>query len=72
MISKTSGLAGIAYWINENFSLSGEAAIDKNDLLVVALKEWIDKEYEEGRQSSISNHELETKIEEFAPQRFTK
>lgn len=34
MIGKTSGLAGIAYWINDNYDLTGDAAIAKNDPLV--------------------------------------
>jgi len=62
-ISKTSGLAGIAYWINVNYHLSGEDAFGKRDPLVVALKEWIDKEYEDGRQTVLSTGELEEKIE---------
>ena len=71
-ISKTSGLAGIAYWINNNFPKAKEKGItvDKRDLLVIALKEWVDKEYEQGRQTAISNSELEAKIEELAPDRF--
>ena len=66
MISKTSGLAGIAYWINQNFDLTGENMIDKRDPLVAALKEWVDKEYESGRTTSLSNEELELKIEQLS------
>ena len=66
MISKTSGLAGIAYWINENYNLTGENAIDKKDPLVVSLKTWVDQLYEDGRVSSLSNTELEEKIEELS------
>ncbi len=71
-ISKTSGLAGIAYWINNNFPKARDKGItvDKKDLLVISLKEWIDKEYEDGRQTAISNQELEEKIAELAPNRF--
>lgn len=69
-ISKTSGLAGIAYWINMNYELKGENMINKNDPLVVKLKEWVDDEYETGRVSSIANSELHEKISEFAPNRF--
>ncbi len=70
MISKTSGLAGIAYWINENYQLTGTDAIDKRDPLVVAMKAWIDKEYESGRVASLSTHELEEKIAELSGGRF--
>ena len=66
MVSKTSGLAGIAYWINENYGLSEAERLDKRSPLVVAMKEWIDAEYENGRQTSLSVEELETKIEELS------
>ena len=63
MIGKASGLAGIAYWINDNYRLEGDEQVDKKSELVVRLKEWIDAEYAGGRQTSLSNDELETKIE---------
>ncbi len=64
-IGKASGLAGIAYWINQNY----QEKLDKKDPLVAQLKAWIDAEYEGGRQTVLSNKELETKIEELAPDR---
>ncbi len=62
MIGKTSGLAGIAYWINDYYHLDGERAVDKKSDVVIRLKEWIDAEYAGGRQTSLSSHELEDKI----------
>ena len=72
LIGKASGLAGIAYWINENYRLSASEAVDKRDPLVISLKEWIDKEYEGGRQTSLSTGELEEKIEELSGKRFNR
>ena len=69
-ISKTSGLAGIAYWINQTYSLEGEDLLDKRSDLVVAMKEWVDLQYEEGRQTCMTDHELEEKIEQLAPGRY--
>ncbi len=66
MLSNTSGLAGIAYWINDAYRLKGDEMVDKKDPLVLALKEWIDAEYGNGRQTSLSNHEIESKIEELS------
>ena len=66
MVGKNSGLAGIAYWINANYRLTGEAALEKHTPLVVAMKEWIDREYENGRQTALTTRELETKIEELS------
>ena len=72
MIGKTSGLAGIAYWINENYQLTAGEAISKHDPLVIAMKEWIDREYEGGRVSSLSTHELEEKLEQLSGGRFRR
>lgn len=69
-ISNTSGLAGIAYWINDNYSLGENERVDKKSPLVIALKEWIDEEYEQGRQSTISNMEIERKILEISNGQF--
>ena len=70
MVSKTSGLAGIAYWINDNYGLTADETVGKNDPLVAQLKHWVDEEYENGRQNTLSRRELEEKIEELAPGRF--
>ena len=71
-VAKTSGLAGIAYWINQNYRLTGDAQIDKHDPLVLALKGWVDAEYEDGRQTVLSVKELKAKIAELAPGRFAQ
>ena len=69
MVTKTSGLAGIAYWINSNYHLEGDKKVDKHDPLVVAMKAWVDQEYEDGRITVLSNHELEEKIAELSDYR---
>ncbi|MBQ8391877.1 MAG: 2-isopropylmalate synthase [Clostridia bacterium] len=71
-ISKTSGLAGIAYWINDNYSLEGDKCVDKKSPLVTELKAWIDMEYEQGRQSMLSTVEIERKIEEISKGEFKR
>ena len=68
MVTKTSGLAGIAYWINEHYELTGDKVIDKRDPVVLAMKTWIDEEYENGRQTMLSDGELEQKLRELSAQ----
>ena len=65
-ISKTSGLAGIAYWINQNYRLKGERQLDKRAKLVEQMKDWVDAQYEGGRTAALSNEELEQKIDELS------
>ena len=69
-VGKTSGLAGIAYWINHNYGLKGENEVDKKDPAVIALKEWVDTEYQNGRQTAISDSELEKHLKELSGGRF--
>ena len=57
-VSNTSGLAGIAHWINTYFKLKGDKAVQKNDPIVVNVKEWVDKEYESGRVTVMTDEEL--------------
>ena len=63
-ISNTSGLAGIAYWINEHYGLTGSDMVTKDSDMVKRLKEWVDEMYSDGRTTCLSNRELEDKIEE--------
>ena len=58
-ISNTSGLAGIAYWMNTNYALCGDAMLTKQDKIVQIMKEEIDKEYSDGRTTVMSDDELE-------------
>ena len=57
-ISNTSGLAGIAHWINRHYDVPEEQKIDKKSELAMAVKAWVDDQYENGRVTVISNDEL--------------
>ena len=69
-VSKTSGAAGIAFWINATFRLPKEEQVGKTDSLVMELKAWVDEQYETGRQTVMSYGEMIEKIQELAPGRF--
>lgn len=61
-INNTSGLAGIAYWINQYYALEDADKIDKTHPIVAQVKALIDKEYEEGRCSVMGDDELDDLI----------
>ena len=63
-VSNTSGLAGIAHWMNTYYRLKGDKAGDKKSPLVEEVKKWVDKEYETGRVTAITDSELEKVIKE--------
>ena len=69
-VSKTSGAAGIAFWINATYRLPKEMQVGKTDPLVMELKAWVDEQYESGRQTVMSYGEMTEKIQELAPGRF--
>ena len=66
-VSKTSGLAGIAFWINSHYNLLGtEKEVSKHSPLIAKIKEYVDKQYEDGRQTLISDKELTDLVEKFS------
>lgn len=69
-VSNTSGLAGIVYWINNYYELSPREMVTKEDEAAIKLKEWVDHQYDEGRQTAISDSELDEQLEKIAPGRF--
>ena len=64
-VSQTSGLAGIACWINRWYKLNGDKAIDKKHPVVTKIKEWVDAEYAAGRITLISDEELVEQIAQY-------
>ena len=62
IVSNTSGLSGIAYWINNHYNIPPSDRLQKTDPLVQKVKDWVDTQYAEGRQTNISDGELEELI----------
>lgn len=56
-VSNTSGLAGIAHWINTYFKLKDDKKVDKNAELVSMVKAWVDNEYEGGRVTVLTDED---------------
>lgn len=71
-VSATSGLAGIAFWINNHYNLTGDHMVTKQSPLVEETKEIIDRLYADGRTTVMSTEELETLIEELTAGHFTR
>lgn len=71
-VTNASGLAGIAYWVNFYFNLKSDDRVDKKDPLVQLIKKWADKEFDDGRETAISDEELLQLVDTFALNRFTK
>ena len=61
-VSNTSGLAGIALWINTYYRLPDDRKVDKNSKLVTMIKKWVDEQYDEGRVTTITDNELVVQI----------
>ena len=62
-VSNTSGLAGIAHWINTYYRLKDDKQVDKQSKLVKVVRNWVDEEYETGRVTVMTDDELVTVIE---------
>ncbi len=71
-ITDKSGLAGIAFWIDNYFKLPENEKISKDNEGVKKIKEEVDKEYEAGRVISISKEEMIEYVKKFMPEIFNK
>ena len=58
-VDSHSGLAGIAYWINAYYQLADEHKIDKKHPVVEAMKLKIDDIYTQGRNTVMSDKEMD-------------
>ena len=57
-ISNTSGAAGVVYWINKHIGKIDGEEMTKQSPIVIAVKEEIDRLYEDGRTTLLGNDEL--------------
>jgi len=55
---KTLIFAGVAHWLNTQYTNNENIEYDKRHPVVIAMKEWIDKQYDDGRVTQISDKEL--------------
>ncbi len=64
-INQNSGAAGLAIWLNDRYGFEGDRKVDKRSEVVRYIKDWIDKQYENGRVAGISGEEIERLVNEF-------
>ncbi len=69
-ITDKSGASGIAHWLNSYLELEPRSRIDKRHPGIIKINEWIQKEYEEGRITSISHEELLEQSVRYLPEYF--
>jgi len=57
-VSDTSGLAGITHWINTYYKLKDGRQFEKNHPFIRHVKDLVDRQYEDGRTTVLSDDEL--------------
>ncbi len=60
-INSTSGIAGVAFWVNEYRRMHGEEELTKKDPIIEYIYNWVTSEYDTGRITIISDDELISK-----------
>jgi len=67
-ITDKCGRAGIAYWVNLNLELEGDARVDKDHPGVVCMLEKVIEQYDGGRITIMSDEELASLVVECIPE----
>ncbi|MCK8601938.1 triose-phosphate isomerase [Desulfoferrobacter suflitae] len=70
IITDKSGVSSIAYWVNIRLRLEGDKRLDKRHPGIVKMHKRVMREYEQGRNTSISNEELERWARRYLPEYF--
>ena len=71
-VDSHSGLAGVAHWMNSYFRLEGDQMVDKQDPLVVSVKEKVDELYAQGRNTVMGDQELEIMVRDSDVDRYER
>jgi len=69
-VTDKSGVASIAYWVNHRLRLDEERRLDKRHPGILRIHKRVMAEYERGRNTSISNDELERWSRRYLPEYF--
>jgi isopropylmalate/homocitrate/citramalate synthase len=67
-VDKTSGTAGVSWWINTYFNLPPMQRIDKRSEAVKKITDWVDAQYRQERTTSISDEEMMEQVRLYFPQ----
>ena len=70
IVTDKSGVSSIAYWVNTRLRLEGERQLDKRHPGIVKIYKRVMREYEQGRNTSISTEELERWARRYLPEYF--
>jgi len=70
IITDKSGAAGVTYWLNQRLAEEGHEPIDKRHPGVTKIVRSIQRQYDEGRVTSISSREMERLARRHLPEFF--
>ena len=57
-ITNRSGIAGVGFWVNEQMRRRSLPPLDKRDPRVAAIFEWVEAQYNAGRETAMSPEEM--------------
>jgi isopropylmalate/homocitrate/citramalate synthase len=67
-VDKTSGTAGVSWWINTYFNIPPAQRVDKKSEAVKKITDWVDIQYRQERTTSISDEEMLAQVRLYFPQ----
>jgi citrate (Re)-synthase len=67
-VDKTSGTAGVSWWINTYFNIPATQRVDKKSEAVKKITDWVDTQYRQERTTSISDEEMLAQVRLYFPE----
>lgn len=69
-ITDKSGIAGVAYWVNQQLVSRGREPLDKRHPALGKIHEWVMEQYERGRNTALSTEEMVQAVRQYLPEYF--
>ncbi|MBI3799156.1 MAG: 2-isopropylmalate synthase [Deltaproteobacteria bacterium] len=67
-VDKTSGTAGVSWWINTYFNIPSTLRVEKKSEAVKKITDWVDTQYRQERTTSISDEEMLAQVRLYFPE----
>ncbi len=67
-INDKSGVAGVAFWVNQYLGLQDERQVDKKHPAVIKIAAWVEEQYRQGRTTAIASEEMIAQVNMHLPE----
>jgi citrate (Re)-synthase len=66
-INDKSGVAGLAFWVNQYLGFTADKQFDKKHPAIIDMAAWVEMQYRQGRTTAIASEEMIELLHTYLP-----